>query len=75
MLITQMTEESKITLTAKLLERDHRFIEFGIIIHDHLLAISFADHQTGSTPTEIVHAPEGVYRQEEAVYRISDVDD
>ena len=47
-------------LTAELLERNHRFIELLIIVHDDFLVASLADDETSVTPTEVVHIPEGV---------------
>lgn len=57
--------------TTKLLERDHRVVELFILVDDDLLLLALSDHQTSITPTELVHAPEGIDRQEEAVDRIA----
>jgi hypothetical protein len=53
--------------TAEFLERNHRLIELIIFVHHHLLARPFANDQTRITPTKVVHAPEGIYGQQEAV--------
>jgi len=59
------------TLTAKFLEWNHRVIVLLIFIHENLLVITFADDQTCVSPTEIIHAPERIDRQEETVNRVS----
>lgn len=56
--------------TAEFLERNHRLIELLIFINHHLLAGPFANDETGITPSKVIHAPEGVYGQQEAVDRI-----
>ena len=58
------------TLTAELLERNHGVVELLVIVHDDLLIIAFANNKTGVTPTEVVHAPESVDREEETVDRV-----
>jgi len=58
-------------LTAPLLVRNHGFVEFHFVgVTDNLLVLSVVKYDTGITPTEFVHAPEGVERQEETVYRV-----
>lgn len=42
-----------------------------IVIHNHFLAPSITNHDTCVPPREVVHAPEGVDRQEETVHGIS----
>jgi hypothetical protein len=56
--------------TAKFLERNHGLVELFIFINHHLLAGSFANDQTRITPSKVIHAPEGIYGQQEAVDRI-----
>lgn len=59
------------SLTTPLLVRDHGFIEFHFVgVTDNLLVLSVVKYDTGVTPTEFVHAPEGVERQEETVNRV-----
>ena len=42
-----------------------------VVIHNHLFAPSITNHDTCVSPREVVHAPEGVDRQEETVHRVS----
>jgi hypothetical protein len=56
--------------TAKFLERNHGLVELFIFINHHLLAGPFANDQTRIPPSEVIHAPEGIYGQQEAVDRI-----
>lgn len=59
-------------LTTPLLVRDHGFVEFHLVgVADNLLVLSVIKDDTGVTPTKLVHAPEGVKRQEEAVNRVA----
>lgn len=58
-------------LTTPLLVRDHRFVEFHFVgVSNNLFVLSVIKHDTRGTPTELVHAPEGVERQEETVNRV-----
>ena len=57
--------------TAKFLEGNHGLVELFIFIDHHLLAGPFPDDKTRITPSEVIHAPEGIYGQQEAVDRIS----
>jgi hypothetical protein len=41
----------------------------------NLLVLSFSDHNTRITPAKVVHAPERVQREEEAVDRVPTNDD
>jgi len=59
------------TLTTKFLERNHRVIVLVIFIHEYLLAVALANYQTSVSPSELVHTPEGVDRQEQAVDRVA----
>ena len=59
------------TLTAEFLERNHRVIVLLIFIHKDLLAVTLTDDQTSVSPSELVHTPEGVDRQEKAVDWVS----
>ena len=56
--------------TAKFLKRNHGLIELFIFIYHHLLAGPFANYQTRITPSKVIHTPEGIYGQQEAVDRI-----
>lgn len=56
--------------TAKFLERNHGLVELFIFINHHLLAGPFANDQTRIPPSKVIHAPEGIYGQQEAVDRI-----
>ncbi len=56
---------------AKLLERNHRLVEFLVFVDNDLLLFTFADDETRVTPTELVHTPEGIDREEESVYGVS----
>lgn len=53
--------------TAEFLERNHGLIELLIFVNHYLLAGPFANDETGITPSKVIHAPEGVYGQQEAV--------
>ena len=46
------------------LQRNSLGVKFALIVHDKLLA-GLSQHHTRLTPTEVVHAPEGVEREEE----------
>jgi hypothetical protein len=59
------------TRTAEFLERNHRLVILVVVIDDNFLVAAFADNQTRVTPTEVVHAPERVDREEETVDRIT----
>src|SRR6266436_4328800 len=56
--------------TAEFLEGNHGFIELFIFVDHHLLAGPFTNDQTRITPPKVIHAPEGIYGQQEAVDRI-----
>jgi hypothetical protein len=56
--------------TAKFLERNHGLVELFIFINHYLLAGPFANDQTRIPPSKVIHAPEGIYGQQEAVDRI-----
>lgn len=60
----------RIAHTTKLLKRDHGFIEDFIVLDENLLVLSFSNHNTRIPPTKVIHAPERVYREEEAVDRV-----
>ena len=57
-------------LTAELLERYHGLVELLILVGDDLLLLPFSNNNTSVTPTELVHAPEGIDGQEETVDRV-----
>ena len=61
------TGRSSTVRTAKLLERDHTFIESFVVLQDDLLLLSFTDDDTSITPTKVVHTPEGIDGQEERI--------
>ena len=59
-------------LTVPLLVRNHGFVELHFVgITDNLFVLSVIQDDTCITPTELVHAPERVQRQEETVNRVS----
>ena len=53
--------------TAKFLKRNHGLVELFVFINHHLFAGPFANNQTSITPSKVIHAPEGIYGQQEAV--------
>ncbi len=59
-------------LTAELFQGYHRLVEFLILVDDDLLVFAFTNDETSVTPTEFVHTPEGIHRQEETINRISE---
>jgi len=59
--------------TTELLQRNHRLIELLILVRNDLLFLAFSNDHASITPTELVHAPERIDWEEEAVYRVSDV--
>ena len=56
--------------TAKLLERNHALVELLILSQNDLLVVTFSDDETCVTPTEVIHAPEGIHWKEETVHRV-----
>lgn len=62
-----MTTETR---TAEFLEWDHRLVILVVVVHDNLLVATLANDQTRVTPTEVVHTPEGVDREEQTVHRV-----
>lgn len=58
-------------LAAKLLEGDDTVIERLVVIVHHFPVLSFSYDNAGVSPAEVVHAPEGVQRQEKGVYRVT----
>ena len=65
-----MIHGTKGTHTTEFLERNHRLVILLLIVHDDLLVITFTDNKTSVTPAEIIHAPEGINREEETVHRV-----
>lgn len=53
--------------TTKLLDGDHGIIKLLVFVRDNLFILAFTDDDTRITPAELVHAPEGIDRQKEAV--------
>ena len=65
------TPSEKLPHTAEFLERNHGIVILLVVVHDDLLVVAFTNDQTSVTPTEVIHAPEGIDGEEETVHRVS----